>query len=100
MSKVIILKVGYDTFAIPDAKGRAGQLLEIFQGARPVRNEYRRERDGGDHYRLEHKNPPTVSIEMIDPSRVLAPKPDSDASEAIDLPALPGGVKLLMGGGK
>ena len=95
MKKVIILKFGWDHYAFPEAKGRAAEILELFQTARAVREEYRPASKGGSFWRVQDSNP-AISIELVNADLILAPKRSDD--DAIEVPALLGGTPLLKGG--
>lgn len=98
MSQVIILKIGYDHYALPFKSGVAGKLMELLNEATPVRENYRSALEGGYRYNVIPCRA-TVEIKMVPKTHILPPAPEDERiPEAIDIKALPGAMKLLKGG--
>jgi hypothetical protein len=99
-NQVIILKIGYNEWALTSKAGVAGKLLEILSQAVPVREDYHHEgrKSGETYFRIEARKA-EVSVRLSESRFLLPPKPEDMESEGVlDINALPGVVKLLKGG--
>lgn len=95
MSTAIILKIGYNEFAIAAKPGVAGKLLELLQDAVPVRKTHLESPTFREVFHIEPR-PVTVSVSVVQADQIRAPlAEDLNSRDAIDIRTLPGAVKLL-----
>lgn len=96
MKDVILLSLGYDTYAVTGKPALAGKLLEILSDAVAVRANYDRGLTGGPQsYRVQPR-PVEVKIEMVDRRYLVPPSPADQAEHGtVEIKTLTGAVRLL-----